>query len=358
MRIEIRELAYACLLLAVTSGADGQIVDIEQTEAVFDYQPPRNANMSEADYPWNILENGLEGWVLINFMVDGNGEPFEPIVTASVGSNWFEREALTALMKSDFEPALLNGEPIEGSRFQKYIFRMATPANGARRPFIRMYDEFSRLMAGEEINEARQQLSEINSRDVENLYEASFTDFANYLMAKFDEDAHSQLNYLQAALSFESQDREMSVSYFPAELIPAVRLELLMLLIENNRFAESFRAFNLIADTGNTELVNALRPTMGQIRAILTDDSSYGVYGQISDSAYWFINVYKPSFYFEDVVGKIDEINLACETKHIILAYEEDAQYTIPESWGRCSMRLLGEPETEFILVQGPREIN
>lgn len=345
---------FKFFVLTLSPSALGQLEEAIQPEAASGYQPPRAVNMSEVSYPWLSAQNGQEGWVLINYMVDVNGEPFDPVVTASVGSDRFKQAAVTAIMESDFEPALFDGEPVEGAKFQRFTFILEDTNGATSQLFINRYRNFSRRMANEEIDEARELLSWMNSRDIVNLYEAAFISLANYLMAKFDGDVYGQLHHLQAALSYEGQDG--GKSFLPEESVLFARFELFKLLVENKFYAETFRAFNAIANSGSSELANALLPTMDQISSILNDDSSYPVYGKIPDSTVWFINLYKPYFYFGDVVGEIDELSLACDRKYSILAYEEDARYTIPRSWGKCALRLLGRPGTEFILVQGPRD--
>ncbi|HEV2700588.1 MAG TPA: TonB family protein, partial [Steroidobacteraceae bacterium] len=79
-----------------------------------------------------------EGWVVLNFMVDARGRPFEVAVTQSTGSKQLEAAAIQAIERATIEPGTVNGKPIESSSVWKFKF-VGEATTGAQPPFIKAY---------------------------------------------------------------------------------------------------------------------------------------------------------------------------------------------------------------------------
>ena len=54
-------------------------------------------------YPRKAVEEGIEGWVRLEFNVDSNGQPYEVTVVDSQPANTFERDAVKAVYKWKFK---------------------------------------------------------------------------------------------------------------------------------------------------------------------------------------------------------------------------------------------------------------
>ena len=63
-------------------------------------------------YPARAQENGMEGWVLVEFTVTAEGSTADVIVIES-SHNMFERNAVKAAERFKFKPRVVDGEPIE-----------------------------------------------------------------------------------------------------------------------------------------------------------------------------------------------------------------------------------------------------
>lgn len=69
-------------------------------------------DMVTPEYPARALQNGIEGWVQVQFTIDINGQIIQPQIIARSPSRIFDRSVLAALKKSHYRPQLLNGEPV------------------------------------------------------------------------------------------------------------------------------------------------------------------------------------------------------------------------------------------------------
>lgn len=68
------------------------------------------------------LDEGYGGWVQLGFMVDPKGKPFEITIIRSTGNKTFDKVAMESIERSVFEPASVNGQPIESGYELKYVF--------------------------------------------------------------------------------------------------------------------------------------------------------------------------------------------------------------------------------------------
>lgn len=64
------------------------------------------------EYPALALQNGIEGWVQVQFTIDAHGQIIQPHIIARSPSRIFDRSVLAALKKSHYRPQMLDGEPV------------------------------------------------------------------------------------------------------------------------------------------------------------------------------------------------------------------------------------------------------
>ena len=133
----MRGLILASLWVATTlsgeepTSADPLVAADDTAEAIETYIPPklRRAEIEPLKYPRRQAARWQEGWVLMNFMVDPKGKPYEIEVMDSVGDDYFRKAALRAVETWRFEPPPC----FDGSRGLTFNQRVAgsSPAGGA-----------------------------------------------------------------------------------------------------------------------------------------------------------------------------------------------------------------------------------
>jgi len=64
-------------------------------------------------YPRRALTRGLEGYVILEFVVTKTGAVINPVVIESKPTGIFDRAALSAALKFKYKPKVVNGEPID-----------------------------------------------------------------------------------------------------------------------------------------------------------------------------------------------------------------------------------------------------
>lgn len=73
------------------------------------YVPPTPVKITPPFYPEKMARRRVEGWVIMEFDIDASGKPLNIVVQDSSPKGAFEREALKAIEKWEFEPMIING---------------------------------------------------------------------------------------------------------------------------------------------------------------------------------------------------------------------------------------------------------
>ncbi|WP_440056398.1 energy transducer TonB (plasmid) [Pseudoalteromonas sp. T1lg65] len=72
-------------------------------------------------YPRRALSRGIEGYVIVEFVVTKNGTVRDPKVVQAEPEAIFDRAALDAALKFKYKPRVVNGEPVEVAGVQNKI---------------------------------------------------------------------------------------------------------------------------------------------------------------------------------------------------------------------------------------------
>ncbi len=67
----------------------------------------------QPQYPRRALSRGIEGWVIVEFVVTTNGSVRDPVVIEAQPPNVFNRAATKAALKFKYKPRVIDGEPVE-----------------------------------------------------------------------------------------------------------------------------------------------------------------------------------------------------------------------------------------------------
>ncbi len=103
------------------------------------FQGPRDEHPVALPYPFDESNDNEEGSVTLSFMVDPSGKASEIAIMESTGNKDFEKSAVSAVEKTAFSPATLNGQPIESAYEIRYNFVSPIAPNAATAQFLEAY---------------------------------------------------------------------------------------------------------------------------------------------------------------------------------------------------------------------------
>ncbi len=294
-------------------------------------------------YPLNVQSNGTEGWVNLNFMVDPNGKTYEIAVIQSTGNKALEESAIRAATAWTFEPASLNGRPVDASHEIKVIFRL-TRAQGAQPGFVRNYAALNKALG---VGDRAAADAAMSSLHVQNLYEDAYYGLGCFIYASLWGNEAEQMNCLERAVA-----KEKSASYIPETAFYSALQNLFPLQLKANHFSEALETWeSLSAGKGNEKVLSTLMPAVEKLNALRTDDRSYAVAGEIGAKS-WNLGLFKNRFHIRVQEGHVAQIKLRCQKKYVFFDFDPELEYHVAENTGKCGIEILGDSGTKFDLIQ------
>jgi len=310
------------------------------------FQGPARKDMKVPYYPRSRRQDGTEGWVQLHFMIDPQGQPYEIAVTDSTGDSAFEESAVRAVERSTFEPASLDGRPIDAGYNLKISFALESEGSpGARPAFVR---DYRRTVAAIESGDREEAQARLAGLEVRNLYEDAYLNVARYWYYKSWGDRLQRLGALRRAVAHEQEQKYQPEDVFRWALLTKFALE-----VDLQDFGAALDTARLLETQDlNREQTAALEATVANIRELEHDDRSFAVSGYTGAGTSWFITLLKRHFYIDQVDGEIAEIKLRCDRDYVLFRYDPTLEYQVSEAQGECHMEVVGDPGTTFRLVQ------
>lgn len=310
------------------------------------YRGPRAIDLKQPVYPLSRRGSGREGWVQLHFMVDRSGRPYEIAVTDSIGDPAFEESAIRAIERSTFEPAAVNGEPVNAAHSILVSFALSGEDRGARRSFIRDYRRLTRAIEEGDRQEADARFDDLEAR---NLYEDAFLNLARHSYAARWGTPQQQLVALKRAIAHEGDER-----YLPDDAFLWALRSLFALQAEIQDFGGLLETWETLrGEDLDDQARQSLEQAVAEIEKLRVDDRAYAVSARIADErGSWHFKLLKKRFRIDRVSGNVAELKLRCDRDYVLFPYDPDMDYRITDGYGNCHLEVVGEPGTSFRLVQ------
>lgn len=305
-------------------------------------------------YPSSELRKRQQGWVELNYVVTKTGDVVEPVVEASSGSRAFERAALNTVKNWRYEPAMLNGEPIQQCKTAVRIaFAMEGAQSEVSRNFYRKYRKIDKTLAKGEVESASAELEKAFELKGLTLGELSWLWALQARLAGLQGDSEMQLVAVRRALA-------VSKEWIPDELRSGLLTTQVILELKQNRFAAALDAYAKLQamDNANTaDLDPVIRKIQKHIDSdeFLVNEAVIGGDGSCAScSSQWRYRPMRRAIEIADVDGTLGNLELRCEWQRFVDKARENVAWSIPASWGECSVVVFGETGSTFKLVELP----
>ena len=152
-------------------------------------------------------------------------------VVCELPDSTFQHAAIGALRRSTFDPARLNGRPVDGGYSIYILFALEGEGGGARPYFLRSSKALVKAIERDDRPAADRELSTLESGGQFNLYEDACFHVAKYhYYAKWG-DARQQLHALDRAVSQDFQEHRL-----PEALYVALQLQRFWLLVRTQDY--------------------------------------------------------------------------------------------------------------------------
>jgi len=321
---------------------EGPLINSRQELEVF--VGPKGKVIKSPNYPRREQQQGREGWVQLGMMISPEGKAYEVVVTDSTGNKAFEKAALNAVKKWVFQPALMDGVPIDAGSNFKIKFALSGAA-GASSKFVRAIGRFKKHIANDDKEAADKELSSIR---VKNLYEDAFLNIARYSYYEKWGSDYQRLYALRRGIAHEDD-----AHYLPKKLYVTALLSMFFLEVKQKDFARALKTWKLLEGRKlDDNTVSSLQNVVNKITVLESDDRTYSVAGEIGESFSWNYRLLKNNFNITVEHGELAEIKLRCDKKYVFFRYKPKTIYRISEKYGHCGIEVVGNPGSKFSLIQ------
>lgn len=308
------------------------------------------------EYPRDELNRGRAGWVKLSFVVTEEGRVIDPIVEDSSGSPRFEEAALKVVRKWRYEPATLEGQPIQQCQTETLIrFELEPKAIGAGKKYRTAHRRISRLIEKGEIDEAEALIAETEEEDGLNAYEIARLWMLKAIVAGERGDERAQLAALKRTIASKG-------AWIEDELYRSLLRSVLALKISLGRYGSALSTYEeYVEASGNDEGLGALRDVVAQIRDAAEGPAPLLVEAGIGEGAAcndcrssWHYRPLRKAFTIADIDGAAEELEIRCDWQRVTDTVREGVQWNIPASWGDCRVIVTGEKGTRFNFYEMP----
>jgi len=308
-----------------------------------------------ATFPDVDQKESSEGWVRLDFTIAADGSTRDIVATDRLGSEDIVKSATKALSLARYRPATVNGQPIAqyNNNFE-FLYRFEDVSRQAEHAeFVSKYDRGRALLRNRKYGEATAVLESAYQLRL-NLYELAMLSYALALTyAGTNDTPRALLNIRHAAIE--------GGIFLERKVAPPVRRLRLKLEAMNSNYryvacSPPFAEADPFED--DEEDRKEVTRIVTEVRAAITNPAPLALEGKlatnpwIGGAAMWEHGLLRRKFAFDSIKGTVRNLVLACWTQVIESPVNETSQWSIPESAGRCTLRVYGEPGATFRLIE------
>lgn len=306
---------------------------------------------STSSYPPLELKKNNSGSALLTFMVDKEGNTFEPLVINSTAKA-FEKYAVTAVNNYKFEPATLNKQPIESVFTVNVLFLVHGQRDNVSQIFNRSFKKAKKELKKKVPNQKNVLKNIISMEKSTNMtpYSHAYLNLVKQDYFGKLGDKQSQIDALNQIFLFESKAKNEDNFLDKESKISMGRL-LTLRYIETQQYAAAINTYTKLNKV-DPEAKSMFQDAFTQINDIYISDKITSAQINITENGYTTLDLFKNKFGFENTTGEIKNIKLRCDKKFASLDYSTDLEFQIPASWGKCQLEVIGNPYTQSIIYQ------
>ena len=305
-------------------------------------------------YPVHELRRNQQGWVVLNYVVTDDGRVIEPVVEQSSGSRAFEDAAVYTVKSWRYEPARMNGEPVQQCKTKVRIaFAIQGAQDKVSRKFYIRYRKMEETLEAGDIETASAELDTALQGEGMTLAEMSWLWALEARIAGMRGDKEGQLAALRRATAGASE-------WVTEDLLAGLLMTKTALELETGDFSAAMQSYDELRSTGSDDTAQ-LEPFIEQVNALVASDDPFFAEARIGDNpncetceSQWQYRPLRRSIEITDVDGELGDLELRCEWQRFVDQAREGVTWNIPESWGDCSLVVRGETGSTFKLFELP----
>lgn len=315
-------------------------------------------NSERPRLPGAIWIQDLEGWVDVEFTVALDGTAHSPRILESSIDGVFDRATLEAVASWRFEPATINGRPVEASHEIRQSFYFEDEHDAISEAFSRRARGISRAFAKGDLDTAWKKIGQLEEKRLKMLAEGVYMDFFKATYYERTGDATLALHHLNRALPIA--DDHVGKAVRDQMLRSAVKLN-----AEQRNFAAALKRYEelealmgkLPAEDPAHQQVAAIRSTIAgdqplQWEAILEhcEDCEPETYT-------WSHPLVRNRFTLSTVPDSLEDTQVRCGDRFQYFRLRAGETYLIPDAGAGCYFRTNSWKTESFSFIELPESL-
>jgi TonB family protein len=337
----IKKLFLAGAVIVGVTSFEPSSVASAQTQVV----PPRAREQTQPAPPENRFGFPIEGWVVVRYSVLPDGRTANVRAVDRMPPTLVEHGAVSAVEHWTFEPATSDGGPIEWHNNESVVvFDLEAVPLEPTPFFMPAYQDADALLKDGEHEKALKRNETMLATQTSRLAEVGLAEVQNAAINIALGDLHAAY----AAILHATDPRVPVLGPDDLKLALQYRNALELELGDAAGALATFARRNAIEPVPETD---AMAARAAVIEQALGGDSPIAIKGKILDNSWTHVPT-RRTFAISAVNGELKTIQVECDRRDAELAFAADSEWTLPETWGGCSLTVEGSRDTEFVFYE------
>lgn len=346
MRTGIRVFLLSVGLLFSMQCLPAQM-DTYSVSGNYQFQQLVPVNLVAPSKPMSRFGPGPEGWIKLRYSIKADGSVANVEVLDVMPESFPTQDTVRAVRSWTFQPAVVDGSPVDWHNNLIVInFDLQEIPNLSGPGFTTPYSEVQALISNGQYDKAETQ-------SIRNLKDSTFTlhdiGLGNMQLALIEvqrKDFHRARQAIVRATLPEVT--ELTKEELDVALQYRFNVELAL-----ERYFDAMETYELRSRLTDIPADDTMRKQAELITEGLTGDYTVKAKGRILDEDKgWFFIPSQRIFSIADVDGRLENITVACNRRMITLKFQPDVEWELPESWGDCSLSVMGKTDTSFTFYE------
>jgi TonB family protein len=327
-------------------------VSPDEVKRITGYKEATPLERVDPKYPKMAAQKGTEGWVLMSYVIDEEGNVQDPVVEDFEGDTGFKRAALNAVEDWKYSPAMKDGKPTQQCVSSvRFDFTMAR-VSGASRRFAQMYKQAREKLSSGDIEGTQALFVELRDKRASNRYENAWVSSLDASIAQEQKDDARELIAIRRTI-LNSQSHANGRSTFDDQFLGYLHQRMFVLEATQGSFGAALETAEEILELADGDtLMQPLQSTKKIIDDAIASDQQLILDINLKERSNYFHILTRKHFAFLDIEGKLETLEVRCDTHREKFTVAEGFMWSIPGSWGKCRVMVEGEQGTRFSLVE------
>ena len=208
-------------------------------------------------------------------------------------------------------------------------------------------------MKNKENDKALKTLDEVSKKDLHTVYDFSLINQLRGSALVANNQPFEALQALELATMNMVNSKGEKVFFLEDKLLEQALRQKYLLAITLRHNALALETYQLLQEKSHPATDDKIHEQVKAVKALLDSPDPLTLLAKItSDNGEWGYVPARRIFTVADVKGKLEKITAHCERLTRELKYVENVDWTLPASWGACSLVFAGDTGTQFSVYE------